>query len=91
ESTSWRADYVPIPAKVSGGDEVVRVIEDKGGTIRLQHLLVVDMGDGKKMVIKHWRQDWQYEPAKVLVYSDRDAWTWAEVPAAERKGAWSQT
>jgi hypothetical protein len=49
------------------------------------------MGDGKKMVIKHWRQDWQYEPAKVLVYSDRDSWTWADVPAAERKGAWSQT
>ena len=82
ESTSWRADYTPIPAKVSGGDEVVRVIEDKGSTIRLQHLLVVDMGDGKKMVIKHWRQDWQYEPARVLVYSDRDAWTWAEVPGA---------
>ncbi|WP_342249504.1 DUF6607 family protein [Sphingomonas sp. OTU376] len=91
ESTSWRADYTPIPVKVSGGNEVVRVIEDNGKTIRLQHLLVVDMGEGKKMVIKHWRQDWQYEPAKVLVYSDRDAWTWTDVPAAERKGAWSQT
>ena len=91
EATPWRADYTPIPAKVSGGHEVVRVIEDTGRTIRLQHLLVVDAGEGKPMVIKHWRQDWQYEPARVLVYSGPDAWTWQDVPEAERRGVWSQT
>ena len=91
ESTSWRADYTPIPVKVSGGNEVVRVIGDNGRLIRLQHLLVVDAGDGKSMVIKHWRQDWEYEPARVLVYSGPDRWTWQAVPEAERKGSWSQT
>jgi hypothetical protein len=91
ESTSWRADYTPIPVKVSGGNEVVRVVEDTGRIIRLQHLLVVDAGDGKPMVIKHWRQDWEYEPARVLVYSGPDRWSWQPVPEAERKGSWSQT
>lgn len=90
ETTPWRTDYTPIPPKVSGGFEAVRVVEDTGRVIRLQHLLVVD-ADGKPMVIKHWRQDWEYEPARVLVYSGPGSWTWEAVPEAMRKGRWSQT
>jgi hypothetical protein len=90
EATSWRADYTPIPVKVSGGHEVVRVIEDHGRIIRLQHLLVVAAG-GKPMVIKHWRQDWEYEPARVLTYAGPDAWTWTALSPEARKGVWSQT
>lgn len=91
ETTPFVADYTPIAAKVSGGHEVVRVIEDTGRVIRLQHLLVVDAGDGKPMVIKHWRQDWTYEPAKVLTYAGPGKWVLKDIPEAERKGAWSQT
>lgn len=90
ETTAWRADYTPIPAKISGGNESVRVIEDTGNKISLQHLLVVE-ADGQTIVIKHWRQDWEYEPARILVYSGPDSWTWRQVSAAERKGKWSQT
>lgn len=90
ESTRWRSDYTPIDAKISGGHESVRVIEDTGTKIVLQHLLVVDM-DGKDYVIKHWRQDWQYEPAKVLSYTGPDSWAFEEVPEKMRKGRWSQT
>jgi hypothetical protein len=90
ETTPWRADYTPIPAKISGGNEVVRVIEDSGRMIRLQHLLVVDNA-GKPMIIKHWRQDWEYEPARMLVYSAADSWTWEGVPERMRAGRWSQT
>ncbi|WP_367142787.1 MULTISPECIES: DUF6607 family protein [Novosphingobium] len=91
ETTPWRADYTPIPGKVSGGHEAVRVIEDSGRRIVLQHLLVVDEGDGKQMVIKHWRQDWTYEPESVLVYAGKGRWNVEAVPAAFRKGRWSQT
>lgn len=90
ETTPWQADYTPIPPKISGGHEAVRVIEDTGRVIRLQHLLVVDAG-GKPMVIKHWRQDWEYEPAKLLVYAGPDSWTWEDVPEKMRAGRWSQT
>lgn len=91
ETTAWRADYTPIPPKISGGHEVVRVIFDTGSTIMLQHLLVVADDAGKTMVIKHWRQDWVYEPATVLTYSGQGAWKLEEVPASMRKGRWSQT
>jgi len=90
ESTRWDPTYKPIEPKISGGNEVVRVVEDTGRKIVLQHMLVVEM-DGKSHVIKHWRQDWEYEPAKVLVYSDRHRWTFEEVPEKMRTGRWSQT
>jgi hypothetical protein len=90
ESTRWDAGYTPLDRKISGGHEVVRVIEDSGRKIVLQHLLVVE-DEGKPHVIKHWRQDWEYEPARVLVYADRNQWKWEEVPAKMRTGRWSQT
>lgn len=90
EATPWRAGYQPLDRKVSGGHESVRVIEDTGRRIVLQHLLVVEM-DGESHVIKHWRQDWEYEPEKVLVYSDTGEWTWQALDERTRAGRWSQT
>lgn len=90
ETTPWQADYTPIAAKQSGGHEVVRVIEDTGRVIRLQHLLVAEH-EGKTHVIKHWRQDWTFEPEKVLVYEGESKWTSQDVPENLRKGRWSQT
>ncbi|RZK00484.1 MAG: hypothetical protein EOO76_12630 [Novosphingobium sp.] len=90
ESTRWDPAYRPLPNKLSGGNEVVRVIEDTGRKIVLQHLLVIEH-EGKTMIIKHWRQDWEYEPARVLSYADRNEWRWDEIPEALRKGRWSQT
>lgn len=91
ETTPWRADYTPIAPKVSGGHESVRVIENSPGKIVLQHLLVVSDDKGKTMVIKHWRQDWTYEPESVLAYAGEGKWVLETVPERMRKGRWSQT
>jgi hypothetical protein len=91
ETTSWRTDYTPIPSKLSGGHESVRVVEDTGRHIVLQHLLVVKGDDGKVMVIKHWRQDWTYEPESVLAYGGKGHWALEAIPANLRAGRWSQT
>lgn len=91
ESTRWDPNYQALDPSRSGGNEVVRVIEDTGRRISLQHMLVMTDDDGKSHVIKHWRQDWEYEPAKVLIYNDRNQWAWQDVPEARRAGAWSQT
>ena len=90
ETTSWREDYTPLDPSTSGGFEIVRVIEDTGRHIVLQHLLVV--GDAADpVVVKHWRQDWTYEPENVLVYAGNGRWDLEEVPEAMRAGRWSQT
>ena len=90
ESTSWMEGYEPIDRKVSGGYESVRVIEDTGTKIVLQHLLVVGSKEDP-YVVKHWRQDWEYEPAQILTFSGGDTWELTDVPNAMRAGRWSQT
>ncbi|MDY7097677.1 MAG: DUF6607 family protein [Pseudomonadota bacterium] len=90
ETTPWRDDYTPIKPKQSGGYESVRVIEDTGRKIVLQHLLVVGPEDAP-FVVKHWRQDWEYEPEQILTYSAPGKWELEDVPEAMRKGRWSQT
>lgn len=90
ESTPWMTSYTPLERKISGGHESVRVIEDTGNKIVLQHLLVVEH-EGKTHVIKHWRQDWEYEPARILAYAGQGTWKWEDVPENLRANRWSQT
>ncbi|NQY14104.1 MAG: hypothetical protein HRT81_09630 [Henriciella sp.] len=90
ETVSFVDGYELKEPKLSGGHESVRVIEDTGEFISLQHLLVVGP-DESPFVVKHWRQDWRYEPARVLTFIGGNAWEWQDVPASERAGTWSQT
>ncbi|HRP10520.1 MAG TPA: hypothetical protein PLK37_05765 [Terricaulis sp.] len=90
ETVAFTPDYAPLEPKRSGGHESVRVIEDRGDFISLQHWLVAEHG-GQTFVIKHWRQDWTYQPRNVLAYERRDHWVTESVSAAARRGAWSQT
>lgn len=90
ETVNFVAGYEPLAPKTSGGHEIVRVISDTGDRISLQHILVMEH-EGQTMVIKHWRQDWVYEPTTVLTYAGPDTWTLSPVTETERDGAWSQT
>ncbi|MEL7107838.1 MAG: DUF6607 family protein [Pseudomonadota bacterium] len=90
ETVSFVEGYELKEPKLSGGHESVRVVEDRGDYISMQHLLVVGP-DESPFVVKHWRQDWKYEPARVLTFIGGNAWEWREVPAGERAGTWSQT
>jgi len=90
ETVALTPDYTPLEPKTSGGYESVRVIEDRGDFIMLQHMLVAEHG-GETFVIKHWRQDWTYQPRNVLVYERRNYWALENVSSADRRGAWSQT
>lgn len=90
ETTPFMDGYEPREPTTSGGHEIVRVLQDDGRFISLQHTLVAEHG-GEDIIIKHWRQDWTYEPAQVLAYTGPDTWTLEDVPAEDRAGAWSQT
>ncbi|WP_428150076.1 DUF6607 family protein [Brevundimonas sp.] len=90
EKVSFREGYEPVEAHISGGNEIVRLVEDTGDRISLQHILVMEH-DGQSVVVKHWRQDWTWQPATVLTYAGPNRWVLTPVPEAERAGAWSQT
>lgn len=81
----------PSKRHISRGFETVIVLSDTGRFIQLQHLLVVVHDGGKQTVVKHWRQDWNYEAAEMLVYRGNDTWEKQLIPHDERKGRWVQT
>jgi hypothetical protein len=89
ETVGFSTDYRVREPDRSGGYEVVRVIEDRGDFISLQHILVIEAGE-QKFPIKHWRQDWRYEPSSVLVFIGGNAWENRPVSAADGEGKWSQ-
>ncbi|MAZ90654.1 MAG: hypothetical protein CMF76_01620 [Maricaulis sp.] len=82
--------YELAEPKLTPAREVVIVVEDTGDFIMLQHLLIVGPEE-EPFIVKHWRQDWRYEPETVLAFQGHDDWTVEAVPAAEAAGAWSQT
>ncbi len=90
ETVPLAAGYELKDPKDTGATEIVRVIEDSGDLIRLQHILVAQTDDGP-MVIKHWRQDWAFEPTTKLDYRDFNRWVSVEVPKSEARGAWLQS
>lgn len=90
ETVAFGEGYELKPPKLSEAREVVRVIEDRGDFISLQHILVA--GDkGEQFAIKHWRQDWRYEPADVLIFVGGNAWERRAVGQSGARGQWSQT
>lgn len=91
ETLTLAADAMPSKRHVSRGHETVHILHDTGESIQLQHLLVVDDGQGNQHVVKHWRQDWQYQPKQILTYRGHQTWDHEKVPRGERSGKWSQT
>jgi len=84
------ADYELKDPKVTPAREVVYVIEDTGEYIALQHLLLT--GDEEDaFVVKHWRQDWQYQPERLLAFQGFNTFHMEEISPEDRAGAWSQT
>ena len=82
--------YELAEPKFTPAREVVVVVEDTGDFIMLQHLLIVGEEDNP-FIVKHWRQDWEYQPDRVLAFQGHDDWTVEDVPADQAAGAWAQT
>ncbi|MET0333693.1 MAG: DUF6607 family protein [Rhizobacter sp.] len=85
----------PEPPYQSWGTEKIYVDRDEPGLVSLVHILEMRIIDkagklSEPMVMKHWRQDWRYEPDAIVEYRGTDRWQRRPVDAAERRGAWSQ-
>lgn len=66
--------------------EWAKLIVDDDNKLSIQHLLVVS----DTMVIKHWRQDWEYESQNVFYYHKDNTWKFNKLPAEDVKGQWTQ-
>jgi hypothetical protein len=90
ETTPFLSDYTPIAPHVVSGNEIVRVVTDRPDLIQLQHILIAE-AEGQNVIVKHWRQDWTYQPRTVVAYERMNYWALNDVPRQSRSGAWSQT
>lgn len=75
--------------------EYIFPLEEKENFISLQHILVMSMVDEKgkvldPIVVKHWRQDWTYQPKDMLNYMGYKTWKKEKLSSAQSRGAWLQ-
>lgn len=80
--------YTARKPQRSGGTEWVFVVEDTPSHIVLQHILV--MGD-EHVVVKHWRQDWTYEPKTTFAFRGNRTWDKVALEPADAAGKWLQS
>jgi len=96
EITPFTADAKRDKPYQSWGVERVYVDRDDGKFISLSHILEMRIVDkegkvSEPFVTKHWRQDWQYEPAEVVEYLGRERWGRRVLTRKDVAGQWSQT
>ena len=80
----------------SWATERVIALEETEDMISLQHIIVMFMQlpDGsvsEPMLVKHWRQDWEYEPQTALEFIGEEQWETRPLTEDERTGQWQQT
>ena len=95
ESLGLSPEYQPVRPYHSWATEHVRVLEDTGRFISLQHTLVMlfknpDGTASEPMLTKHWRQDWTYEDTDLHAFRGASTWARRRATSAEAAGAWSQ-
>lgn len=79
-------NYKPSKTKYDAGLEWVELVEDTPNKIVMQHLLIV----GDTMIIKHWRQDWEFENTKLYQFHKDNTWKFTTLPKDAVKGQWTQ-
>ncbi len=95
ESVGLTPDHQPPRPYHSWATEHVRVIEDTGRFISLQHTLVMffrqeDGSISEPMLTKHWRQDWTYEDTDLHLYRGDSLWARCTLSSEVAAGTWSQ-
>lgn len=94
EVAGYTPSYEPSKPYQSWSTEYVYILEEQPEFISLQHIIVMFfVSDGEvsgPVVMKHWRQDWQYQKEEVLAYNGNDIWIKEPIPSVALKGSWSQ-
>lgn len=96
EVVGYTQSFTPDQPYQSWSTEYVYIVEDRDDFISLQHIMVmfVEKDDSSilgPIVMKHWRQDWQYEKKKLLAYMGHNKWGKITVSRKKRKGTWAQS
>ena len=93
ETVGFTSSYKLDRPYRSWGTEYVYVVENKRDFISLQHIMVMFFDDNGEtvgpMVMKHWRQDWQYEGQELHTFTGHGHWQKQMLPSSQ--GKWIQS
>ncbi len=79
---------------ISWATEFVKLLEDTGDFISLQHIMVMyykNKENGKvigPIVMKHWRQDWTWQASSMWEYQGNRTWVTKSLLDNEKRGKW---
>ena len=96
ETVGFTPNYESRAPYQSWGTERVYVVADEPEFISLQHIIVMHFAgeDGTlsaPMVVKHWRQDWQYQDTAVHAFQGNGVFERQRLEATATTGTWTQT
>ena len=96
ETVGFVDDYEAKPPYQSWGTEYVYVVTNEPDFVSLQHIIVMffETPDGEiagPAVVKHWRQDWQYEDLDIHAYVGHSTWERRQKDNEAVRGTWSQS
>ena len=96
ETVGFTPQYEPPAPYQSWGTERVYIVASEPDFISLQHIIVMHFAaeDGTlsaPMVVKHWRQDWQYQDVAVHAFQGNGAFERQGLDATATVGTWTQT
>jgi len=86
ETFASEIDYEKHHDYTASALELAELIIDEDNKLSIQHLLIVN----DTMVIKHWRQDWEYENTNVFYYDKDNNWKFNTLAKKAVKGQWTQ-
>ncbi|TDE02683.1 DUF6607 family protein [Flavobacterium hiemivividum] len=78
--------YVPSETKYDRGLEWIELVEDQPNKLVLQHILIVN----DTMLVKHWRQDWEFENTSFYQFYKDKSWKYQTLAKDDVKGQWTQ-
>jgi hypothetical protein len=82
--------YILRPPFDTEGIEVVMAIENTPKRLSLQHILLIDIGEGEFFPLKHWRQDWNFEDQHLFEFQGNRIWQHRDIDKQEIRCTWSQ-
>ena len=96
ETMGFVENYRPKQPYQSWATEFVEVVNEEKNFISLQHIIVMyfkqeDGSVSDPVVMKHWRQDWNYEDSKINIYIGNETWQKKYISWAKKRGTWSQS
>ncbi|GGG37995.1 DUF6607 family protein [Bizionia arctica] len=86
---SGDSTYLASEVKHDKGLEWVELIQDADDKIAMQHLLIVGTAE-RPYIVKHWRQDWEFENTNLYEYNHNNIWQYVNLSKEEVKGQWTQ-